>query len=211
MGLTCATWDLCCLIQDLCMANWWGNNGNSERHYFGVLQSEGTFPTQRSNPLLMSPVLADRLFTNCATWFSSVQFSSSVVSDSLQPHGLQHARDPCPWPTPGVYSNSCPLSQWWHPTSLSSVVTFSSCLQSFPATGSFLFSQLFTSDGQSIGFSASVSVLPVNIWGWFSLELTGLIPWQLRDSRESSPQFKSMDCLTLSLLYGLDLTSIHDY
>ena len=85
----------------------------------------------------------------------SIQFSHSVVSDSLQPHGLQHARPPCPSPTPGVYSNSCPLSQWWHPTISFSVVPFSSCLQSFPASGSFQMSQLFSSGGQSIGVSAS--------------------------------------------------------
>ena len=94
--------------------------------------------------------------------FSSVQFSRSVVSDSLQPHGLQHARPPCPLPTPGVYSNSCPLSQWYHPTIVSSVIPFS-CLQSFPASGSFQMSPFFTSCGQSIGVSASPSVLAKNI------------------------------------------------
>ena len=91
----------------------------------------------------------------------SVQFSCSVVSDSLRPHGLQHAMHPCPSPTPGAYSNLCPLSQWCHPTISSSVGPFSSCLQSFPASGSFLMSQLFTSGGQSIGVSASASVLPM--------------------------------------------------
>ena len=96
--------------------------------------------------------------------FSSVQFSRSVVSDSLRPHGLQHARPPCPSPTPGVYSNSCPLSWWCHPTiSSSSVIPFSSCLQCFPASGSFQMSQLFTSGRQRIGVSASTSVLPMNI------------------------------------------------
>ena len=117
--------------------------------------------------------------------FISVQFSSvaqSVVSDSLQPHGLQHARLPCPSPTPRVYSNSCPSSRWWHPTILSSVVPFFSCLQSFPASGSFQMSQFFTSGSQSFGDSASASVLPMNIqdwsplgWtGWISLRSTGL-------------------------------------
>ena len=90
------------------------------------------------------------------------QFSCSAMSDSLWPHGLQHARPPCPSPIPGVYSNSCPLSWWCHPTISSSVVPFSSCLQSFPASGSFQMSQLFASDGQSIGVSASASVLPMN-------------------------------------------------
>ena len=94
------------------------------------------------------------------------------MSDCLQPHGLQHGRFPCPSPSPGVCSNSCPLSQWYPPTISSSVVPFSSCLQSFPASGSSL-SQLFASGGQSIG--ASASVLPVNIQGWFPSGLTGLI------------------------------------
>ena len=89
--------------------------------------------------------------------FSSVQFSRSVVSNSLWPHGLQHARPPCPSPTPGIYPNSCPLSRWCHPTISSSVIPFSSCLQSFPASGSFPMSQLFTSGGQSFGVLASAS------------------------------------------------------
>ena len=108
------------------------------------------------------------------TWFNvlfsaSVMFSCSVVSDSLRSHGLQHARPPCPSPTPGVYSNSYPLSWWRHPTISFSVVPFSSCLQSFPASGSFPMSRFFASGGQSIG--ASASVLPMNIQVW----LTGLI------------------------------------
>ena len=105
----------------------------------------------------------------------SVQFSSSVVSDSLWPHELQHARPPCPSPNPRVYSNSCPSSRWCHPTISSSVIPFSSRFQSFPTSGSFPVSQFFTSDGQSIGVSASASVLPVNIQNWFPLGLTGLI------------------------------------
>ena len=109
------------------------------------------------------------------TVHSSVQFSSSVVSDSLRPHGLQHARLPCPSPTPGACSNSCPWSRWCHPTISSCVVPFSSCLQSFPTSGSFPMSQFFTSGGQSIGVSGSASVLPVNIQNWFPLGLTGLI------------------------------------
>ena len=95
------------------------------------------------------------------------------MSDSLRPHELQHARPPCPSPTPGVYSNLCPSSQWWHPTTSSSVVPFPSCLQSFLASGSFSKSWLFASGGQSIG--ASASVLPLNIQGWIPLGLTGLI------------------------------------
>ena len=110
--------------------------------------------------------------------FHSVQFSHSVVSDSLRPHGLQHARLPCASPTPGACSNSCPSSQWCHPTISSSVVTFFSCLQSFPASGSFPVSQFFASGGQSIGVSASASVLPMNIEDWFPLGLTDWISLQ---------------------------------
>ena len=110
--------------------------------------------------------------------FRSVQFSHSVVSDSLWPHELQHARPPCPLPTPRVHSNSCPLSRWCYPTISSSVVRFSSHLQSFPALGSFPMSQFFTSDGQSIGVSASASVLPMNIQDWFPLGWIGWISLQ---------------------------------
>ena len=108
----------------------------------------------------------------------SVQFSCSVMSDSLRSHGLQHIRPPCPSPIPRVYSNSCPLSQWSHPTISSSVVPFSSSLQSFPASRSFLMSQLFTSGGQIIRASASASVVPMNIQGWFPLGLTGWLSLQ---------------------------------
>ena len=106
---------------------------------------------------------------------TSVQFSLSDVSNSLLPHGLQHARPPCPSPTAGVYSKSCPLSQGCHSTISSSVVPFSSHLQSFPASGSFQVSQFFASGGQSIGVSASASILPVNIQDWFPLGWTGWI------------------------------------
>ena len=126
------------------------------------------------------------------------------MSNSLRPHGLQHIRLPCPSPTPRAYSNSCPSSHWCHPTISSSVVPFSSCLQSFPASGSFQMSQFFTSGGQSIGVSASVSVLPMNIKDWFPYN--GLVgsPCSPRDSQESSPtpQFKSINSLVLSFLYS---------
>ena len=105
--------------------------------------------------------------------FSSVQFSCSVLSDFLQPQRLLHSRPPCPSPTPRACSNSGPLNQWCHPTISSSVIPFSSHLQSFPASGSFLMSQFFASRGQSIGASASVSALPMNIHGWFPLGWTG--------------------------------------
>ena len=108
----------------------------------------------------------------------SVQFSSSVVSDSLQPHELQHARLPCPSPTPGVHPNSCLLSWWCHPTISSSVIPFSSCPQSFPASQSFQMSQLFASGGQSIGVSASTSVLPMKTQDWSPLGWTGWISLQ---------------------------------
>ena len=107
--------------------------------------------------------------------FSSVQFSHSVVSDSLWPHEPQHARPPCPSSTARVYPNPCPLSQWCHPTISSSVVHFSFCPQSFPASGSFQMSQFFTSGGQTIGVSASPSVLPINIQDWSPLGWTGWI------------------------------------
>ena len=102
-------------------------------------------------------------------------FSHSVMSNSLWPHELQHTMVPYPSPSPGAYSNSCPLSQWWHPTISSPVIPFSSCPQSFPASGFFPVSQLFASGGQSIGASIPASVLPKNIQGWFPLGLTGLI------------------------------------
>ena len=107
----------------------------------------------------------------------SVQFSCPVVSNSLRPHELQPARPPCPSPTPGVYPNSCPLSWWCHPTISSSVIPFS-CPQSFPASEPFQMSQLFASGGQSIGVSASASVLPMNIQDWFTLGWTGWISLQ---------------------------------
>ena len=109
---------------------------------------------------------------------SSVQFSRSVMSDSLWPYELEHSRLPCPSLTPGACSNSYPLSQWCHPTISSSVIPFSSCCRSCPASGSFPMSQLFASCGQSIGASALASVLPMNIQNWFPLGLTGLISLQ---------------------------------
>ena len=135
------------------------------------------------------------------------------MSDSLPPHGLQYTRPPCLSPTPRAYWNSCPLSQWCHPTISPSVIPFFSHLQSIPASGSFPMSQFFTSGSQSIGVSASASVLPVNIPNWFPLD--GLVgsPCSPRDSQESSPtpQFKSINSSVLSFLYSPPLTSIYDY
>ena len=112
------------------------------------------------------------------TLFSSVQFSCTVVSGSLRPHELQHARSPCPSPTPRVYTNSCPSSRWCHPAISSSLIPFSSCPRSLPASGSFPMSQLFTWGGQSIGVSASASVLPMNTQEWSPLGWTGWISLQ---------------------------------
>ena len=116
----------------------------------------------------------------------SVQFSHSVVSDSLEPHGLQQTSLPCPSPTPGASSNSSPVSRWRHPTISSSVIPFSSCLQSSPAWESFPVSQFFASGGQSIGVSASASVLPMNIQDWFPLGLTGLISFILSNKHSKT-------------------------
>ena len=145
--------------------------------------------------------------------YGSVQFSHSVMSDYLRPHEPQHARPPCPSPTPGVYPNPCPLSRWCHPTISSSVIPFSSCLQSFPASGSFPMSQLFTSGGQSNGVWTSTSVLPMNTQDWSPLGWTDWSPCSPRDSQKSSLtlQFKSINSLVVSFLYSPTLTSIHDY
>ena len=140
-------------------------------------------------------------------------FSRSVVSDSLRPHGLQNTSLPCPSPSPGACSNSCPLSRWCHPTILSSVIPVSSCLQSFSISGSFQMSQFFLSGDQSIGVSASASVLPMNIQDCFPLGGTCWSPCSPRDSQEvfPTPQFKSINSSALNLLCGPTLTSILDY
>ena len=145
----------------------------------------------------------------------SVQFSCSVVSNSLRPHGLQHATPPYPSPTPGVHSNSR-SSQWCHPTISSSVVPFSSCLPSFPASGSFQMSQLFTSGGQSIGVSALASGYSSFQWIFrtdFLQDGLAGSPSSLRQSQESSPTplFKSINSSALSFLYSPTLISIHDH
>ena len=146
------------------------------------------------------------------SWQILLLFSRSVVSDSLWLHGLQHTSLPCPSPSPRACSNSCPLSRSCHPIILSSVIPFSSCFQSFPASQSFPVSRLFTSGGQSIGVSASASVLPMNIQGWFPLGLTGFISLLFKrlSSIFSSTQFESISS-SLSLLYGPSLTSVHDH
>ena len=144
---------------------------------------------------------------------NSVQFSHSVVSSSLRPHGLQHARPPCPSLTPRASSNSCPLSQGCHPTISSSVVSVSSLLQSFPALGSFPVSQFFTSGGQSVGVSGSASVLSMNIQDWFPLGWTGWISLLSKAlstvSSNSTVQKHQFFGTQLSLCPSL--TSIHDH
>ena len=143
----------------------------------------------------------------------SVHFSCSVVNDSLWPHEAQHVRPPCPLPTPGACSNSCPLSWWCHLTISPSVIPFSSRLQSFSTSGSFPMSHFFASGGQRIGVSASASVPPVNIQDWFPLGWIGRLSLHSKGLSESSPtpQFKSINSLTLCFLYNPALTCIHDY
>ena len=144
----------------------------------------------------------------------SVQFSCSVMSDSLQSQGLQHARLPCPSPTPGICSNSSPSSPWCHPTSSSSVVPFSSCLQSFSASGYFPMSQFFASGGQSTGASSSASVLLMNIQYWFPFRIDRFDLLAVQGTLKSllpTPQFKSINFSVFRFLYGPTLTSTHDY
>ena len=158
----------------------------------------------------MTPVLKDSHPLNL---INCVKFSCSAVSNSLRPHEPQHARPPCPSPTPAVHPIPCPSSWWCHPTISESVIPFS-CPQSFPGSGSFQMSQFFTSRGQNIGYSTSASVLPMNIQDWFPLGLTGLIFLQSKGISGvlfSKPQFKIINSLAFSLLYGQTLTSIHDY
>ena len=143
----------------------------------------------------------------------SVQFSCSVVSDSLWPHESQHVRPPCPSPAPGVYSNSCPSSRWCHPAISSSVVPLCSYPHSLPASGSFPMSQLFARGGQSTGVSASASVLPMNTQDWSPLGWTCWISLQSKGLSRvfSKPQFKSINFPALSFLHSPTLTSTHDH
>ena len=121
---------------------------------------------------------SERVRHDLVTENACAQFSHSVVSDSLRPRGLQHAKLPCPSPTPGAYSNSCPSSWWYPPLISSSVIPFSSHLQSFPASGSFPVSQFFASGDQHTGVSASASIFPMNVQDWFPSRLTGFISLQ---------------------------------
>ena len=143
--------------------------------------------------------------------FLSVQFSRSVVSDFLWPHELQHARPPCPSPTPGVYSNPCPASRWCHPAISSSVIPFSSCLQFLPASGSFPMSQLFESGGQSIGVSASASVFPMNTQDWFPLGWTSWISLQSKGLSKAFSNTTTVQSINFSALSFFTVQLSHPY
>ena len=147
-------------------ASWWKNQNIKKKKK----KKKNRYPNEM--------VVCASKFCGSLLFHGSVQFCHSVLSDSLQPHELQHARPPCPSPTPRVYPNSCPSSWWCHPAISSSVVPFSSCPQSFPASGSFPISQLFTWGGQNIGVSASASVLSMNTQDWSPLGWTGWISLQ---------------------------------
>ena len=149
-------------------------------------------------------------FISVLTIWLSIKFSRSIMSDSLQPHEPQHTRPPCPSPTPGVYTNSYPLSQWCHPTISFSVTPFSSHLQSFPVSGSFPMSQFFISGGQGIAVSASASVLPMNIQDWFPLWWTGWISLQSKGLSRVFSNTTVQKHSSLSFLYSSSLTSIND-
>ena len=164
------------------------------RHYCGNEMRKYT----RNHLISWGVLFTQKIINLCV----SVQFSRSVVSNSLRPHESQHARPPCPSPTPGVYSNSCPSSRWCHPAISSSVVPFSSCPQSLPASRSFPMSQFFAWGGQSIGVSASASVLPMNTQDWSPLGWIGCISLQ---SKGLSRVFSN------TTVEKQTLTSIHDH
>ena len=192
--------------------------------FFKTLESHILKKTQNFSYLLHScyetSMTLKAQYLNIPSWgirktSSSVQFSSvqSLSHVSLRPHESQHARPPCPSPTPRVYSNPCLSSRWCHPTISSSVIPFSSCPQSVPASGSFPMSQLIAWGGQSIGVSASASVLPVNTQDWSPLGWTGWISLQSKGLSRvfSNTTVKSINFSALSFLYSPTLTSIHDH
>ena len=190
------------------------NNKINKKLHKNWMQMETDEPNVfQMNKLKNSPRDREIIKVTVEHWlYSSVQFSRSVVSDSLWPHESQHARPPCPSPTPRVDSNSCPSSRWCHPASSSSVVPFSSCPQTHPASGSFPMSQLFESGGQSWSFSYSIS--PSNEYpGLISFRMDWLDLLAVQGTQESSPtpQFKSINSSALSFLHSPTLTSIHDY
>ena len=174
------------------------------------IPNEHLAPLTASQYLPLNNLIINRK-VEISIYFS--QFSCSVMCDSVWPYGLQHARLPCPLPTPRACSHLCPSSQWWHPTISSSVIPFFSHLQSFPESGSFPVSQFFASSGQSIRVSSSASALPCIFRTDFLYDWLVGSPCNPRDSQESSPtpQLKSISSSALSFLYGPTLTSIHNY
>ena len=190
------------------MANSWGNSG-----WLCFLGSKITAGGDRSHEIKRRLLLGRKVMTHIVQ-FSSVQFSSVAQSClTVRPHESQHARLPCPSPTPGVSPNSCQSSHWCHPAISLSLIPFSSCPQSLPGSGSFPMSQLFAWGGQSIAVSALASVFPKNTQDWSPLEWTGWISLQSRDSQESSPipHFRSINPSALSFLHSPTLISIHDH
>ena len=166
-----------------------------------------------NTPLISMDISSRQRIKATDTLNDTVQFSHSVVSDSLRPHESQHSRPPCPSSTSRVHSNSCPLRWWCHPTISSSIVPFSSGLQSLPASESFPMSQFFTWGSRSTGVSALASVLPMNTQDWSPLGWLVRPACSPRDSQESSPtpQFKGINSSVLSFLHSPTLTSIHDH
>ena len=189
------------LLTQVC-SNKWRQNEKARGHNY--------FSTWNKNSHTRSQIKYKLQNVFCTYILHCCSVNKSCLT--LGPHELQHASLPCPSLSLGVYSNSCASSWWYYPTISSSAVLFSFCLQSFPASGSFPMSQLFTSRGQSIAASASSSVLPVNIQGWFPLGLTGLISLPSKGLSRvfSNTTFESINSLVLSLLYGPTLTSIHE-
>ena len=171
-----------------------------------------TFFRQKTDLLISYPLSSVLLYTVLLT-SGVLVVQPQVMSYSLRCHGQQYARLPYPSLSPKVFSSSCPLSRWCHPIISSPVISFSSCLLSSPASGSFPMSQFFASGGQSIGASALASILPLNIQGWFPLGRNGLISLLFKGFSRvfSSTTVQSINSLALSLLYGPAVTSIHDY
>ena len=164
------------------------------------------------NKLEWKKIWKEYIYAHIYICIHSVQFSRSVVSDSLWPHESQHARPPCPSPTPGLHSNSCPSSQWCHPAISSSVVPFSSCPQCLPASGSFPMSQLFAWGGQSTGVSASASVLSMNTQGWSPLGWTGWISLQSKGLSRVFSNTKCINhCCTLKINITLSINSTSSF
>ena len=182
--------------------------------YYSAIK-KNTFESVLMRWMKLEPIIQSEVSQKEKHQYSirSVQLSCSVMADSLQPHESQHARPPCPSPTPGVHSNSRSSSQWYHPAISSSVISFSSCPQTLPASESFPMSQLFAWDGQSTGASALASFPQKKLQGSSPSGWTGWISLQSKGLAESSPtpQFKSINSSALSFLHSPTLTSIHDH